>query len=208
MSVLFVLLLGIELMFGRGLLYISVVARSCRAAFSSASMPRSRRRTWASVAAMRAARSRCMGCRYLSMRPASSAGSTAAVVAKLSRATPPAAMRTFTRRQATGSSPLTGLASVSLAQACAVAGWLRLRLRPKKARRSVMQSSDTMSASASAKKCAADTCGSPCNRGRRLKSNARQGACQVVSIKRFENAGWASSALASANTTSKQDTTS
>ena len=190
------------------LLYISAVVRSCKAAFSSASMPRSRSRTCASVAAMRAARSRCIGCRYLSMRPAISAASWAAVVAKLSLATPPAGMRTLTRRQATGSSPLTGASCASAAQACATAGCARLRLRPKNTRRSVMQSSDTMSASACAKKCAADSCGSPCKRGRRVTIKARQDACHVVLIKRFENAGCASSALASASTTSKQEITS
>ena len=93
----------------RGVLYINAVVRSCSDRCSAGVRAKSRSRTWASVAAMRVARSTCIGCRYLSMRRASSSVVSAAAVAKLSLAMAPGASRSLTRRLATGSRPLTGL---------------------------------------------------------------------------------------------------
>ena len=132
---------------------------------------------------------------------------SSAAVAKVSRAVAPAAIVSRTRRQAIGSRPLIGVPSAACGWRSR-AGAASVRSRPMKARRSVMQSIDSTWASTAATKCAAATTGSPCNRGLRDISNARQPGSQRFSTNMLAKAGCASSALGSDSTGSKYETSS
>ncbi len=130
-----------------------------------------------------------------------------AAVAKVRRALAPGATDSVTRRQAIGSSPLTGVPSAASGWASS-AGSAKVRLRPMKARRSVMQSTASTCASTAATKCAAATTGSPCRRGLRAISSARQPGSQRLSTNRLAKAGWASSAFGFDSTGSKYEISS
>ena len=183
------------------------LARSWKREASSWSMPRWRNWTWACVHASATARSNVAGSRYSSARARASSREDATSVENVTRAVAPGASRTRRRRLKIGS---------STAPTVLESGWPSMtdsgvripRPRPRNRARSVSYCTSPTVSPATTITCAAQTWGSPCDRGRRVASRAPSLGAHSVCTKRLENAGWAMSAAGGASTISAYEVSS